>query len=305
MNRLDTLPTKGDLKFAYRASLVVAMLMVLASTAGILLGTTGLYGKDPRLGLGATEAEAGLLIPGLLGQDLFNLAVGVPILLGAMWFTRRGSLIGLLLWPGALFYALYWYLLYLVGAPFSVLFLLYVALVTLSAYATISLVSHIDGEQVQRQLTGSVPTRIAGGILVGLALLTLAQDTGGAFVTALSGSVPIDPAARHVWIADLVLDAPAVLVGGVLLWRRRPLGYLAGAGLLLQYGLTPVGLAVGLALQAMLTTSALPVATSAALLVFAVVCFTTLALFVRGAANAAGRERRMAPPVIGSHIRPS
>ena len=69
-----------------------------------------------------SEAEAGLLVPGLLGQDAFNLAVGTPLLLGSMWLARRGTLVGLLLWPGMLLYASYWYVIYVVGAPFSVLF---------------------------------------------------------------------------------------------------------------------------------------------------------------------------------------
>jgi len=65
---------------------------------------------------------------------------------------------GLLLWPGVLFYTLYWYVLYLVGAPFSALFLLYVPLVTLSAYATIAVVSSMDGEVVRRRATSGSPT---------------------------------------------------------------------------------------------------------------------------------------------------
>lgn len=68
-------------------------------------------------------------MPGFLAHDGFNLVVGLPILLGSLWLARRGSLIGLLLWPGALFYVLYTYALYVVGAPFSALFLPYVALV--------------------------------------------------------------------------------------------------------------------------------------------------------------------------------
>ena len=71
---------------------------------------------------GVTEAEAGLLVPGFLAQDAYNLVVGLPILLASLWLARRGSFIGLLLWPGALFYMLYTYALYLVGAPFSALF---------------------------------------------------------------------------------------------------------------------------------------------------------------------------------------
>ena len=101
-----TLPVKRDLRPAYRLSLVVAVLMAVVSAAGLVLSSAGLYGNDPELGLGMTEAEAGLLVPGLLGQDAFNLIVGVPLLPGSMWRARRGSLVGLLLWPGALFYAL-------------------------------------------------------------------------------------------------------------------------------------------------------------------------------------------------------
>lgn len=102
------LPIERDLTLAYRLSLAVAALMVVASVAGLVLGSTGgLYGADPKLALGVTEAEAGLLLPGLLGQDAFNLVVGVPLLLGSMWLARRGSLAGLLLWPGVLFFALY------------------------------------------------------------------------------------------------------------------------------------------------------------------------------------------------------
>jgi sulfite exporter TauE/SafE len=76
-----------------------------------------------------------------------------------------------------------------------------------------------------------------------------------------------------------------MLVGGVLLWRHRPLGYVADAGLLFQYGLTPAGLVVSMALRAVLTGSSLDVATSVVLLVFGMVCFAPLAFFVRGAAR--------------------
>lgn len=277
------LPVKRNLALAYRLSLAVAVLMAVASAAGIALGLGGLYEPDPTLALGVTEAEAGLLLPGLLGQDIFSLVVGLPILLGSMWLARRGSLFALLLWPGALFYALYWSLIYVLGSPFSVLFLLYVPLVTLGAYATIAVVSSIDGVAVRSRLAGAVPARIVGGILVVLALLTLGQDATGAFVTALSENAPVDPAARPVWISDLALEVPAMLAGGVLLWIRRPLGYVAGAGLLLQYGLTPIGLVASMTLASLLAGTPLDFATSAVLLLFSVACFATLAFFIRGA----------------------
>lgn len=284
------LPIRQGLALAYRLSLTVAALMAVTSVAGIAFGLAGLYGADPRLAIGITEAEAGLLLPGLLGQDIFNLVVGLPVLLGAIWLAHRGSPFALLLWPGALLYALYWGVIYLVGSPFSVLFLLYVPLVTLSAYATIAVVSSIDGEEVRRRLGGTVPARLVGGTLVALALLTLGQDAGGAFVTVLGDNVPVDPAARPVWISDLAIEVPAVLVGGALLWLRRPLGYVAGAGLLLQYGLTPAGLAAGMIVASIVTGSPLDLPTVIVLLLFGIVCFAPLAFFIRGARAAGPRS---------------
>ena len=205
------------------------------------------------------------------------------LLLGSLWLARRGSLIGLLFWPGVLFYALYWYVLYLTGAPFSVLFLVYVPLVTLSAFTTIGLVSSIDGEEVRRRLSEAVPARVIGTILVVLGLLTLAQDASGALITALVEDAPADPAARSVWIVDLALQAPTVIAGGVLLWHHQPLGYVAGAGLLLQYGLSAVGFVAGMVLESVLAGSPLDAATSIVLLAFGAVCCVPLAFFVRGA----------------------
>jgi hypothetical protein len=122
-------------------------------------------------------------------------------------------------------------------------------------------------------------------VLVGLALLTLAQDASGAIVAALASGAAIDLVAQRVWIADLTLEVPAVLAGGVLLWRRQALGYAVGAGLLLQFGLTPTGLAAIAALQAAVTGSPADWASVVGLLAFSAVAFAPLVFFVRGAAG--------------------
>ncbi|HEU4495125.1 MAG TPA: hypothetical protein VFR69_13080, partial [Rubrobacteraceae bacterium] len=62
-----------------------------------------------------------------------------------------------------------------------------------------------------------------------------------------------------------------MVVGGVLLWLRRPLGYVAGAGLLLQYGLSAVGFVASMALRSILTASPLDAATGVVLFVFGLV----------------------------------
>ncbi len=167
---------------AYACSLVVAAIMAAASAAGLVMGT-GLYRVDPQIARGVAASTAGLLVPGFLAHDGFNLVVGLPSLLVSLWLARRGLLIGLLLLPGALYYILYTYTTYLVGAPFNILFLPYVALVALSAYSIIGLVACIDGELVRQRLAGVVPARTVGVILIVLGLLTLAQDASGAVGT--------------------------------------------------------------------------------------------------------------------------
>jgi hypothetical protein len=42
------------------------------------------------------------LLQSFVPTDVFNLLTGLPILLGSMGLVRRGKLIGLLLWQGAL-----------------------------------------------------------------------------------------------------------------------------------------------------------------------------------------------------------
>jgi hypothetical protein len=238
--------------------------------------------------------QRGALVPGFQAHDGFNLIVGLPLLLGVVWLAHRGSLVSLLLWPGALFYLLYTYAIYLVGAPFGPLFLVYVGLVALTAFTTVFLVASLDSVAVRHKLAGSVPARTIGGVLVVLALMTVAQDAGGAIATALAGGTPIEPVARRVWTIDLALEVPAVLAGGALLWRRAPLGYVVGAGLLLQFALTPLALAGILALQPQLTGSPMDAGTIIGVLVFAAVCFTLVAFFVHGASNRPRTRVRLA-----------
>jgi hypothetical protein len=199
-----------------------------------------------------------------------------------MWLARRGKLAGLLCWPGALLYVLYSYITNLTGVPFGVLFLPYLLLVTLSACTTIALAASIDGEAVCRRLTGVVPARASGGLLVGLTGLFVVINVAN-IVTALASRSAGTPDLVPVWIADFVAVVPACLVGGVLLWRREALGYVAGAGLLLQYSLLLVGVAAVLAFPAVYDASPVDVGGIVTMLAAGLLCSILLALFVRGA----------------------
>ncbi len=262
-----SLPVTRDLTLAYANSLLIAFLMAITSVAGLLYGTT-LY-----------LTEEMLLVK--LPTDLFTLIVGLPILIGSMWLARRGNLLGLLCWPGALFYVLYLYLAYAIGVPFNVLFLAYVALVTLSAYTIIGLGASIDAEAVRQRLAGAVPARLAGGILIIVSVLFILINLAN-IVNALTRPTPDYLLDFPVWIADFSVLAPAWLVGGFLMWQRKTLGYVAGVGLLLLSSMMFVGPIFALVFPIFYSGSPVDVTGILFMLVAGLICFIPFALFVRG-----------------------
>lgn len=271
---MTTLPIKRDLTLARWISLAVAVLTTLVSVAGLVWGFGGLY----------RAASASVLVS--RGGDAANLVL-VPVLLGSMWLARRGSLVGLLLWPGALFYALYAYAIYLLGAPFTVLVFAYVALVVLTGATLVGIVASIDGEEVRWRL-GGAPARSIGGALVAIALLAYAGLTATAI--SMLASPATAAGMRPQWVVDSALGTPVLLLGGALLWRRSSLGYVVGPGLLFVSGLGGVAFSVAAVIEGLLGGSETEPAVIATHLVISAVSFALLAFFMRGA-KVAGAER--------------
>jgi hypothetical protein len=259
------LPIRRKLTLIYTLSFIIAILMAAASVTGLLYRAV-IYPTDD-------------LLQSLLPNDVVNLLIGLPILLVSMWLTRRGRLIGLLFWPGALFFVLYSYLVYVFAMPLNAAFLFHLTLVMLSAYTLIGLIASIDGEAVQQRLTGSVPERLTGGILAGFGLLFFLRVIG-VMIRALASQAPFTETEFALNASDFLIS-PAWIVCGVLLWRRKAFGYVTGLGLLFQASMLFIGLIVSLVLQPFLTAA--PFALVDVVVVFAMglICFIPLALFMR------------------------
>jgi hypothetical protein len=236
--RNASMPIKHNLTLIYFLSFIIAILMASASVAG-LLHQTIVYPTDE-------------LLQSFLANDVTNLLIGLPMLLASMWLTRRGKLIGLLFWPGALFFVLYNYIVYVFAMPLNLAFLAHLTLVMLSAYTLIGMLTSIDGKVVKQRLTGAVPERLAGGVLAGLGLLFFLLVIG-AIVQALISQTAIAETELALHVADFLIT-PAWVVCGVLLWQRKAFGYVAGLGLLFQASMLFIGL----------------------------ICFIPFALFIRG-----------------------
>ena len=259
------LPITHRLRLLAASSLVIAFLVAGLSIAGLLFQDV-IYPTEE-------------LKRSFVANDLVNLLIGLPILLGSMWLARRGKLIGLLFWPGALFFVVYNAIAYVFALPPGWVLLAYLLLLGLAVYTLIGLVATIDAGAVQAQLAGKAPERLAGGVLVVLGVLFLLRGISVIAGAAASGAT-LPRTELAVLIADF-LTIPAWIIGGALLWRRQALGYVAGGGLLFQASMLFVGVIVVLLLQPVLTGAPLAVVDVAVLFAMGLVCFIPFVFFTR------------------------
>ena len=190
----------------------------------------------------ATQALLGLLVSGAyrdvawikatwFGNDLVTLLIAVPLLLGSMWSASRGSTRARLIWLGVLGYAVYNYTYYVLGAALNVFFAIYVLTFVVAAASLIIGLVGTDATSVASAFSVKTPARLLGGyyVFVAAGLSVVWLGTWAAYVFA-GRPTPVETAAFHLVAAlDMTLMVPALVTGGVLLWRRRPWGYLIAA----------------------------------------------------------------------------
>jgi hypothetical protein len=213
-------------------------------------------------------------------NEMVSLIIGLPILMISIWFARRGDLDGLLLLPGALLYILYNYIAYLIGMPIEFISLIYLAIVTLSAYAIYDLLRGIDHKVVHERLSGAVPLRLSGWVLVILGALFILRALG-MLVQAAMNQVQLPMSEIGVLISDLILSATWV-AGGVLLLRRTPLGYTSGLGLLFSGSALFFALILFLLLRPLLTGVEIPFIDVLIVFIMGMACFIPFFLYLRG-----------------------
>lgn len=232
-------PGPRMLRAAMLLSGMVAALMVAASVAGLFV--TGLYDET------AWGREA------LRGGDLVTLLVAVPILIAALVLVRRGSIRAQAVWVGMLFYGLYGYAYYVFGATFNDAFLAHIAIFSLSVFALACALPALDHAAIGRAFRGVAG--VATGVGIFLIVVGVAQGGLWLYVSAnniATGEVlhDIPIAGQHIVFAlDLALLAPTLVLSGILLARRRPVGYLLGTAVAVMGAVYQVNMMVAAVFQ--------------------------------------------------------
>jgi hypothetical protein len=264
MNTSQSFLTR-NLSTVFTLSIVVGSLMTSLSLAGLLFP------------LAIYPAEN--LRQSFVANDIVNLVIGLPVLLGTLWLARREKLIGLLGLPGALFYVTYNAIAYAAAMPLTWPFFVHLGLAILSAAIIFLLVSSVDGAAVQARLQSRVAERFGAGVLMGFGSLFFLRAVAEFF----------DGAAGMAEFGVLVADGlttPFWVLGGLALWCKQPLGYVSGAGLLFQASMLFVGLLVFFILQPFVAGIPFPLEDFIVILVMGLVVFIPFGLFAQGMVQA-------------------
>ncbi|HYZ13659.1 MAG TPA: hypothetical protein VFA08_08660 [Actinomycetota bacterium] len=232
-------PRVRSVDAAVLTSAIVAALMLGASVLGIVIDD--LY------------REAAWAREAFRGGDIVTLVLVVPVLITSLVLARRGSVRATVIWIGALAYSIYNYAYYVFGASFNDAFLIHIAIFSASIFALVMAASSVDVSSMAERLRGPRLARWIGGFLV---LVGVGQ--GGLWVFIIlryvaTGEVLADIPVRgqHVVFAlDLSLLVPALVVSGVLLWRRTPIGYVAAGIVSVMGSLVLLNLLLAAAFQA-------------------------------------------------------
>ena len=182
----------------------------------------GLYANDSVFKSGATR-----------GTDLVTALLAVPLLLVTLVLYRRGSTRGALLLTGAITFFLYVYATNAMSVAYNQLFLLYVALFSLSFFAWFLMFTAI--QPLAAHFTRPLPFRGIATFLLVCAVLTgyvwlepiVTALAGGTHPALLGNSTTMVTEAL-----DLALIVPGCIVAAALLWRRDRRGLIVAMPLL-------------------------------------------------------------------------
>ena len=173
------------------------------------------------------------------GTALVVLLAGVPVLACSMLLAARGSAAAVITWLGSVAFLLYNSLMFVFATPANRLFLLYLAMLALGAWAAGAVLRQADVARLGALFSRRTPVKgiavymwviVALNATVWLARIIPAVAGGGepAYLRGTSMTTNV------VYVQDLALWLPLLAVAAAWLWRHRPWGYLlAGVGLVM------------------------------------------------------------------------
>ncbi len=233
---------------------IIFLLALMAALAGVLPGKGTPYQVTNFRGEEVTINARGLYYwdtvstaAQMQANDLVTLVLGLPLLVISFWLTFRGSLRGRIIMTGTLGFILYTYITMCFGAAYNRLFLVYVALFSLSLFAFALSMMSFDLQTLPKHFSNKLPRRwIAGLLFFAAAFLGLAARLGRIAATFSEGAIPAleNTTSMFIQAMDLGIIMPTCILSAILLLRRNAWGYLLASVGMLKF--LTLGIAVAL-----------------------------------------------------------
>jgi hypothetical protein len=202
-----------QVKIIRRLSLIISALICITSWQGLF--SPEIYAKETELW--AAQAT---------GQDLINLYIIPFYLLSGLLINRKENYFGLI-WTGISCYFIYTFLIYCFDVQFNRMFLFYVLILGLSIYSLfLMLYSYSTKFRVSK--VGSFPDQLTGGYFIFIAVLFCGAWLSVILPANLLNTTPSNQEmlpTNPVHVLDLAIVLPGIFIGGVLLIRKKKLGY--------------------------------------------------------------------------------
>lgn len=190
---------------------------------------------------------------GFRGADIVTLFAAAPLLAVAVALHARGSRRAAHVAAGALVYLVYNYASMAFGASYNSLFLGYLAVLATSLLGLLAILRGIDGAAVAARFGPGWPAGGAGIFLVACGAILALLWLGLSIVPALLAGTVAPEAVYSTTFVTGALDAaivgPLLAAAGILVLRRRPLGYRVLPAALVFPSIIGPNLAVGGVLQ--------------------------------------------------------
>ncbi len=223
---------------------LIAVLAIVIAGVGLFsqggdgpFSFTTIYGDTVEIyGQGIYRHDSTFVAALFRGTDAITLFVGLPLLLVSYLSYRRGSLRGSIFMIGMLMYFLYIGVTYTFSVIFNSLFLGYTALFSVSLFATIIALTMFDVQALAAKVTSGMLHR-------GIAVFMFVAGFGTLFLwlseligPLIAGQAPANLGPYTTMFThgfDSAVITPATVVTGIFLLKRKPLGYLLAAPLLI------------------------------------------------------------------------
>lgn len=233
-----------QIKLSHKAvilSYIISILATIVSAGGLII--KNLY------------SDNAFVKSAWFANDIITLFVVMPLLVTSIYLSQKGSARWLMVWMGLLGYVVYNFAFYLFGAAFNIFFLLYAALFSLSAIAIVLQLSNLNISNTSLKYAEKTPVKWVSFYLLFIAVMLFIVEVSMIIPFLTSGTIPntIKIIAHHtseIFALDFSIVIPVSIITAILLWKRRPWGFVMGIIMLVKgftYGLV---LCLGTALLA-------------------------------------------------------